>query len=206
MCSDERVLDSVEAYSEVDNRCTTVGKLVHCIQSSGNCVPFKSLLYIFGGRDRHNKALNDVQVYDTKQNICTLLSKPISHSIGMMQAVLWKTSVILLGWDICFIFDLETKSWQVREQIKTDVTYFGLALENGRIFVIGGGMAEIDETGAPKWICRDDVRYVLLQDVIDDKPVEWKSYAKLAKAALIQTYGKIMCSHMTGDNHETIHL
>ena len=47
--SNKNVLDSVEAYNAVTDKCTTVGKLVHCVQSSGNCVPFKSSLYIFGG-------------------------------------------------------------------------------------------------------------------------------------------------------------
>ena len=137
--SDESVLDSVEAYNAVTDKCTTVGKLVHCVQSSGNCVPFKSSLYIFGGSDKDNKAFNHVQVYNTKENTCSVLSKPMPRPYILMRAVLWDTSVILLGRDTCFIFNFETETWQERKQFKTDVIHFGLVLENERIFVIGGG-------------------------------------------------------------------
>src|SRR6218665_2704219 len=51
--SNQTVLDSVEAFNAVTDKCNTVGKLVHCVQKSGNCVPFRSSLYIFGGKDKH---------------------------------------------------------------------------------------------------------------------------------------------------------
>ena len=42
---------SVEAFNAVTDECNTVGQLVHGVSNSGNCVPFRSSLYIFGGKD-----------------------------------------------------------------------------------------------------------------------------------------------------------
>ena len=108
--SNESVLDSVDAYNAVTDKCARVGKLVHCVQNSGNCVPFKGSLYIFGGSDYVGKAFNHVQVYNTKENTCSVLSRPMPRSYNFMRAALWETSVILLGRETCFIFNFETET------------------------------------------------------------------------------------------------
>ena len=100
---------------------------------------------------------------------------------------------ILLGRDTCFIFNFETETWQERKQFKTDVIHFGLVLENERIFVIGGGIDETDKDGKKTWKCRDDVRYVPLQNILDDKPIEWKIHATLPQPSLIHAYEKLKC-------------
>src|SRR6218665_969559 len=69
--SNQSALDSVEAFNAVTDTCQIVGKLVYCIHYSGNCVPFRSSLYIFGGKDKYYKDTSHVQVYNTKQNTCT---------------------------------------------------------------------------------------------------------------------------------------
>ena len=93
-----------------------------------------------------------------------------------MRAILWETSVILVGPLSCLIFDIEAETWQEREQFKTDVNCFGLVLEKGQLFAIGGRVWETN-----KGRLRDDVRYVPLQNVIDDKPIAWKIHGKLPK-------------------------
>jgi len=108
-----------------------------------------------------------------------------------MRAALWKTSVVLLGHYTCFIFNIETKTWQERKQFKTDVAHFGLVFENERLFVIAGGMTEEDKDGKTIWKCRDDVRYIPLQNILDDKPIEWKIKGKLPKPSLVQAYAKM---------------
>src|SRR6218665_864497 len=131
--STKLVLDSVEAFNAVTNTCGVVGKLVHCVQNSGNCVPFKNSLYIFGGGDKHS-AFNHVQVYNTKDNACSVLSRPMPRPLCyFIRVVLWETSVILLGRFTCFIFNIATETWQERPTFKTDVNRFGLVLENERV-------------------------------------------------------------------------
>ena len=176
----EPLLDSVEAFQALSNECTAVGKLVHSVKLSGNCVPIRSSLYIFGGLGSYDYEVSHVQVYNTIENTCTLLSKPMPHPYCLMRAFIWETSVILVGRYACFIFDIETETWQEREQFKSDVDHFGLVLENERVFVIGGGVWETID-----WRCSDDVRYVPLQNIIDDEPIAWKIHGKLPKPSLV---------------------
>src|SRR6218665_743470 len=128
-------LDTVEAFNAVTNKCTAVGKLAHAVQMSCNCVPYGSSLYIFGGTDEDWRTVGHVQLYNTKENACTLISKPMPHPYRLMRAALWETPVILVGHETCFIFDTETETWQERNQFKTGVVHFGMVLENGRVFV-----------------------------------------------------------------------
>src|SRR6218665_1991182 len=45
-----KAVNIVEAFNAVTNECQTVGQLLHGVWASGNnCLPFRSLLYIFGG-------------------------------------------------------------------------------------------------------------------------------------------------------------
>lgn len=183
--STQITLDSVEAYNAVSNTCDAVGKLVHCVCSAGNCVAFKNSLFIFGGMDIDNITFNHVQVYNTKQNTCTMLSKPMPHNMYLMQAAILETSVILLGQWTCLIFNFETENWQERKQFKTDSVKFGLALENEKIFVIGGGLIAKDASGTVTCNGVDEVRYVPLQDILDDKPAKWKIQGKLPKPSIV---------------------
>ena len=189
--STELVLDSVEAFNAISNQCAAVGKLVHCVQNSGNCVPFKNSLYIFGGADKDNIMFNHVQVYNTKDNTCSVLSTPMPRPYGLIRVVLWETSAILIGYSTCFIFNIETETWQERPQFKTDVYYFGLVLENERVFVAGGEFSEKDKDGKEIWRCIDDVRYVPLKNILDDKPIEWKVIGALPKPCLVMAYANI---------------
>src|SRR6218665_501808 len=98
VCSNKSVLDSVEAFNAVTDECHTVGKLVHCVRNSGNCVPFRSSLYIFGGEGKYHRDVNHVQMYNTKQNTCTLLTKPMPRPSFMMRAAPWRKFAILVGY------------------------------------------------------------------------------------------------------------
>ena len=113
------------------------------------------------------------------------------HPNFLMRAVLWERFAILVGQNSCFIFDLEAETWQEREQFKTGVRHFGLVLQNERVFVIGGGDSNMDNDGKKNWKLRDNVRYVPLQNILQDKAVDWKIHGKLPKPSLVQAYGEI---------------
>lgn len=189
--SDRSVLDTVEIYDVFNSKCATFGNLVHGVHSSGNCVPFRGSLYIFGGLEKDDNEVSYVQLYNTKDNSCTLLSKPMPRSNCLMRAVLWETSAVLLGCDTCFIFNFETETWAERKQFKADVTHFGLVLENERVFLIGGGISEAEADGKKTWRCRDDICYVPLQNILHNKRIEWKLQGKLPKPSLVETCAKI---------------
>ena len=144
---------------------------------SGNCVPYKSSLYIFGGVDKDRSDVRHVQEYNTKENTCTLVLRSMPRPHFMLRGILWETSVILLGEGTCFLFNIETETWQKRKQFKIDTTFFGLVLENKRLFVIGAG-------GGLKESYRHDVRYVPLQKIIDNKVIAWKSHGKLPEDSI----------------------
>jgi len=204
--SAELVLDSVEAFNSSTNKCTVVGKLVHGVESSGNCVPFRSSLFIFGGSDKDDNSTSHIQLYNTNDNTCTLVSKPMPRPCHLLRAVLWETTVILLGRHECFIFNIETETWLERPQFKANVGHFGLALENKRVFVIGGGICETDENGDVIWKCRDDVRYIPLQNILDDKAIEWKMHATLPQPTLIQAYAAMRCKTTVAESFEIVHV
>ena len=178
---------SVEAFNAVTDKCNTVGGLVHLVYDSGNCVPFKSSLYIFGGKDRYHKDVSHIQMYNTKQNTCTLLTKPMPIPSAFTQAVLWETSAILVGENNCFIFDFETETLQEREQFKVGIRDFGLVLHDGRAFVIGG----INKDADKKWKLRDFVCSVPIQNILKDEAIEWKIHGNLPKPSLVQAYGEM---------------
>lgn len=204
--STKQVLDSVEAFNSSTNKCTVVGKLVHGVESSGNCVPFRSSLFIFGGSDKDDNSTSHIQLYNTNDNTCTLVSKPMPRPCHLLRAVLWETTVILLGRHECFIFNIETETWLERPQFKANVGHFGLALENKRVFVIGGGICETDENGDVIWKCRDDVRYIPLQNILDDKAIEWKMHATLPQPTLIQAYTAMRCKTTVAESFEIVHV
>src|SRR6218665_47356 len=189
--SNGTVLDSVEAYNAVIDNCSIVGKLVHGVESAGNCVPIGSSLFIFGGGNKYEIAVSHVQVYDTQQNICTLHSKPMPRGNVLMRAAFWKTFVILLGRHTCFVYNTELETWEERKQFKTGVFHFGLVLENEQAFVIGGGTETTSEHGKRKWKCRDDVRCVPLKNIIDNKPIAWRHHGNLSKPSFVHGCAKV---------------
>lgn len=207
----ENVLDSVIAYDPKTNSCVTVGKLVHGVQSAA-CVSWNDSIYVFGGSGTSKMPVDYVQVYNTTDNTCTVLSMPMPSPQSCMRAAICKEQVILLGSEACFIFDLAEEMWLERTQFKTDVVHFGLALYKGRIIIFGGGKREDNpspsRTRSPSpirsqkpspisswrpsststWNCRDDIRCILLLNFVNDIPTDWKVLGKLPKKCMIHSY------------------
>lgn len=188
---DETLLNDVEAYNASKDECINAGNLVFAICSSGNCVPFKSSIYIFGGYGVNNEAVNNVQVFNTESNVCTMISKPMPRTVGFLRAVKWENTAILLGRDDCLIYNFETEAWKVRDKFKTGVNHFGMIAEDSKVFIIGGRYTAIDADDKCRWICRDDVRFVPIMNILNDEPISWRHHARLAKPSIVHAFGKI---------------
>lgn len=187
----ERVLDSVEAYNTLSNKCISVGKLSYGVRNA-TCVPYRSSIYVFYGLDKENKTMDDIQVYNTTQNTCTKLRGPSPRHFSPMntwRSVQWETSVILVGRWTCFVFNLETGTWQERKNLKANVDYFGLVVDGGNVYVIGGGVDNVDADDKWFWTRDDDVRCFPADRIIRGNvgSPSWINVAKLPFPALVYT-------------------
>jgi len=143
---------------------------------------------VFGGTVERNEAVAHVQVYSPAQQTCTLLDIPMPRAYLGMEAVMWDTSVILLGCETCFIYNFETQTWQEREQFKTEVDFFASTLDNSTVFIAGGGINMRHDDNKSICTCTNVIKSVSVLDIIDDKPAVWNQHAKLHKAAIISAY------------------
>lgn len=173
-------LKDVEAYDAINNKCSAVGKILYPITDSGNCISYKDLLYMFGSCNDHDKSFSvtNVQVYDTKSNVCTLLPSEIPREDCFLRAVVWKNIAILLGNSTGFLFHLDTRTWQVRDRFKTDDVHFGLKICKGKLFVIGG---------VSKWASSEAsiARCIPVENILEDEPIEWRHHARLPNSSFI---------------------
>jgi len=106
---------------------------------------YKNTIYVFSGMDKDDRAVSHVQVYNPAQESCTLMDQPMPRGYRAMRAVLWETSVILLGLYTCLIYNFETQTWQEREQFKTGLAFFATALDNSTVYIAGGGRFDTDQ-------------------------------------------------------------
>jgi len=188
--SSDTTVSSVEGYNTLTNKWSSAGHLVHGVYCTA-CVTYKNSIYVFGGRDKENKAVSHVQVYNPAQESCTLMDQPMPSAHSHMRAVLWETSVILLGIYTCYIYNFETQTWQEREQFKTGVDYFASALDNSTVYIGGGGTYKTDKDNRQIWTRTDEMKSVSVLDIIEDKPAVWKHHATLPKPALLHSYGNM---------------
>jgi len=184
----QSALDSVEQYNTVTNKWTTVGQLTYAADNAA-CVVYKMSIYVFGGRVQNHKILDRVQVFDTATKLCTELTQRLPRPECQLRAVMWNKSVILIGLDTCLIFDIEQQTFQERDQFVADVDHFGLVLENQRIFIIGGGTAQIDAAGKTTLTISDEVKSVAVMDIINNQTrANWLHHATLPQPALVHAF------------------
>jgi len=181
-------LDRIEQYSTVTNKWTESGKLKHAAWGA-TCVVYKTSIYVFGGTDQNDKILDCVQVFDTATKLCTVLTQRLPEPRSLLRAVMWDKSVILINNLTCLIFDLEQQTFQQRNQFAADLVYFGLAVENQRIFILGGGTSKRDSAGKLIWTCSDKVKNVAVMDIINNQPTpKWIHHAKLPASFLVHAF------------------
>lgn len=178
---------SIEAYSLARKRCEPVGKLKYGVKVAA-CVAYGDSIFVFGGLSEDGRDLDSVQVYNTLRKTVSVLTTRMPRPSRLMRAVVLGKYAILMGQHTCFLFDIDEKTWEERNQFKTDVSYFGLVLHNERVFVFGGG-STINEQNT--WVCSDELKYVTVFNLFKDEFASWKTAAKLPKPALIHAYGVV---------------
>jgi len=184
-------LDSVEQYNTVTNKWTKVGQLTHAAHSAA-CVVYKMSIYVFGGSGQNDEDLDRVQVFDTATKLCTELTQRLPRPQYLLRAVMWDKSVILIGDDTCLIFDLEQQTFQERDQFAAGGIYFGLVLENQRIFIIGGVTVHTDAAGKQTCTCSDEVESVAVMDIIyNQTTANWLHHATLPKPAVVHAFASM---------------
>jgi len=188
--TDDTTLSSVERYNTLTNKWSSAGHLVHPVYCTA-CVTYKNSIHVFGGRNKDKQAVSHVQIYNPAQESCTLMDQPMPRAYSAMRAMLWETSVILLGCHTCFIYNFETQTWQEREQFKTRVFSFASILENSTVYIAGGGDGFVLTDRELKDACPDEMQSVSVLDIIEDKPAVWKHHAKLPETGFIDAYVNI---------------
>jgi len=179
-------LDSVEQYNTETNKWTTVGKLTRAARNAA-CVVYKMSIYVFGGIGQDDENLDRVQVFDTATKLCTELTQRLPRPERLLRAVMWDKSVILINSRTCLIFDIEQQTFQERDQFAADVDHFGLALENQRIFIIGGETTQIDAAGKRTWTNSDKVKSVAVMDIINNQTTtNWLHHTTLPQPGCVR--------------------
>jgi len=162
-------LDSIEQYNTVTNKWTEGGQLIHAARGAA-CIVYKTSIYVFGGIGQDDNNLDCVQVFDPATKLCTVLTQRLPQPQRLLRAVMWDKSVILINNLTCLIFDLEQQTFQQRNQFAASLLQFGLAVENQRIFILGGGSDQKDSAGKQTWTCSDEVKSVSVMDIINNQP------------------------------------
>ena len=190
--ADRTRLRSVEAYNTQTNEWSAAGQLTHAV-SDAACVSYNNSIYVFSGQGASGWAVAHVQVYDAAQHKCILLHNAMPRAYASMRAVVWETYAILLCDVTCLIYNYETKTWQERSSFKTDVQYFGLAVDKQTLYIAGGGSAHVkDKDNKVIWTCTAEVRSVSVRDVIEDKQGAcWTHHATLPQPALVSAFSLV---------------
>jgi len=188
----ELTLDSIEQYNTVTNTWKKVGQLMHATRNTA-CSVYKTSIYVFGGVGvgQNDVDLDRVQVFDTATKLCTELTRRLPQPEGLLRAVMWDKSVLLINHRTCRIFDLEQQTFQQRDQFAAGNIHFGLVVENQRLFIIGGGNDQ-DSAGKMTWTCSDEVKSVAVMDIINNQtPANWLHHATLPKPAVVHAFASM---------------
>lgn len=187
------LLSSVEKYDTRKEICMLVGDLVYAVDSAA-CIADYNILYVFGGGDKDGNPVNFVQAFDTTRNTCTLLVQPLPRPAKLLRAVLWDRLIIVTCLESCFIFNIEKQLWYPRPQFRSGKIHFGCVIENQRLYVFGGGNNVRDPaTGVFGWILSDQIRYVPVADIVEDKPAQWMGaeHHRLPVPCLVHAYAAV---------------
>jgi len=190
----------VEAYNTKTSKWSPEGYLVFAVYKAA-CVTYRNVICLFGGEDSDKFAVNYVQFYIPTNKKCLLMA-PMPQAREALRGILWKTSVILLGLNTCLIYNFKTGTWLKRESFKTGVHFFAAVLDNGTIFIAGGGVKRDGENNNT-WTYTDEIKSVAVMDIIEDKEPVWNVHAKLTKPGMITAYVSIALPCLVVETHHS---
>lgn len=160
-----------------------------------------------------------LQVFDTVMRSWTTLLYRLPVHAGRLNAAVYDDTIIILGADINMTYKPDTDKWrggvQVARELNSDgnkddvdgnddvrresstsahrggteVSDFGLAIDDGRLYVIGGRRFFCD---GGMWKPTDEVRSVPLKLALSGaalKPGQWSAHAKLPRRSTVSVCG-----------------
>ena len=111
---------------------------------------------------------------------------------------MWGNSAVLLGKETCFVYDFEIETIQELKEYRTDVDYFGLVLENGILFIVGGDKSSIKHTvhetnsSNAERNLTDEVRCINIHSILNKEQTTWALHDRLSMAGCVYA-----CAAMT---------
>jgi len=136
-----------------------------------------------------------LQAFNTTTGSWTTLSRSIPSHFGRLAAVLYNDRIIIMGSDFNAVFNPETGDWAVGGECDgrqrdggTGVCDFGLVVDDGRLYVLGGRRykdGQYDTT--------NEIKSVELAVVCTDgralRASDWRPHARLPRPSLISVCG-----------------
>ena len=139
-----------------------------------------------------------VQVFNTRHGSWTKLSRSIPRYFGRLAAAPYDDRIIVIGADFSGVFNPETDDWAAAGGSRCDgsrpcgtgVCDFGLAVDDGRLYVLGGRRYN----NAGLYETTDEVKSVHLAVLCGGdgrvlRPGDWRPHARLPRSSLVSVYG-----------------
>ena len=129
-----------------------------------------------------------VQAFNTRNGSWTALSRSIPSHFGRLAAIPYNDRIIVISSDFNGVFNPETGDWAVGDGRRggggAAVCDFGLAVDNGRLYVLGGR-----RYNGGHYDVTDEVKSAELAVVCSDRRAlrasDWRPHARLTRPSLI---------------------
>jgi len=130
-----------------------------------------------------------MQVFNTSSGSWTTLDRSIPTHFGRLAAVPYDERIIVMSCDFNALFNPETGDWAVvgeadRSGGGAGVCDFGLAVDNGRLYVLGGR-----RYSGGRYDVTDEVKCAELAVVCSDRRAlrasDWRPHVRLPRPSLV---------------------
>ena len=134
-----------------------------------------------------------VQVFNTSNGSWSTLSRSIPTHFGRLAAALYNDKVVVVGADFSGVFNPETGDWAVGDRRDgrgggAGVSDFGLIVDDGRLYVLGGR-----RYNGGLYEATNEVKRVELMVVCNEgralRASDWHPHARLPRPSLVSVCG-----------------